>query len=69
MKTTAKFVQEIVVTDPDSKAEVQLSVFKHESGGMFAIDSSFIDQCFEEDEDVVIQDPFNTKVKTILTGI
>lgn len=44
MSSTAKFVKEIVVTDPDSKGEVHLAVYKHENGGMFALDSSFIDQ-------------------------
>lgn len=53
----AKFVKEIVVTDPDSGGEVHLSVFKHENGGMFAIDSSFIEQC-RPDEGDLIPDPF-----------
>jgi hypothetical protein len=44
MSTRAKFVREITVIDPDSKGEVELAVYKHENGGMFAIDSSYIDQ-------------------------
>ena len=55
---TAKFVKEITVIDPDSQGEVQLSVFKHDNGGMFALDSSYIDQNFEDDKDPVILDPF-----------
>ena len=55
---TAKFVTEITVVDPDSKADVEISVYKHENGGMFAIDSSFIDQYFDDDCDVCIRDPF-----------
>jgi len=57
---TAKFVTEITVVDPDSKGEVAMSVFKHnEGGGMFAVDSSYLDQCFEDDVDPVIPDPFS----------
>ena len=55
---SAKFVKEITVIDPDTKGEVQLSVFKHQRGGMFAIDSSYIEQNFEDDEDCLIPDPF-----------
>lgn len=56
----AKFVKEITVEDPDTKAPIELSVFKHvQSGGMFAIDSSYLDQCFEDDEPVIIPDPFS----------
>jgi len=56
---TAKFVKEITVTDPDSKGEVAMSVFKHDNGGMFALDSSFIEQVFPEDEQpLLIPDPF-----------
>jgi len=57
----ATFVKEITVQDPDSKGDVQLSVFKHENGGMFAVDSSFLDQCFDDDCDPLIPDPFFTK--------
>jgi hypothetical protein len=55
---TAKLVQEITVIDPDSKGDVQLTVYKHENGGMFAMDSSFLDQCCDDDSYPVIQDPF-----------
>ena len=54
----AYFVKEITVIDPDSKGEVELSVYKHENGGMFAMDSSFLDQCCDEDSYPVIPDPF-----------
>jgi len=57
----AYFVQEIKVIDPDSKGEVELSVYKHENGGMFAIDSSFLDQVARTDDfdRPIISDPFN----------
>jgi hypothetical protein len=55
---TAKFVKEIVVIDPDSKGEVSLSVFKHENGGMFALDNSYIEQVLPEEGECPIPDPF-----------
>jgi len=63
----ANFVTEITVTDPESGGNVELSVFKHENGGMFAIDSSYIDQVLDDDEEApFIQDPLeshNSSVK------
>ena len=55
---TAKFVIEVTVTDPDSNLPVELSVFKHDNGGMFAIDSSWLDQCTNDYEDPLMADPF-----------
>jgi len=46
----AYFVEEIVVTDPDSKGLVELEVYKHENGGMFAVDYSFLDQVARTDD-------------------
>ena len=54
----AKFVKEIVVTDPDTKGDVILEIYKHQNGGMFAMDSSFLEQCCDEDTFPVIPDPF-----------
>jgi hypothetical protein len=54
----AKFVKEIVVIDPDSQGEVSMSVFKHENGGMFALDSSYIEQVLPEEGECWIPDPF-----------
>jgi len=57
----AYFVTEISVIDPDSKGQVELSVYKHENGGMFAVDSSFLDQVVNTDEfdRPIIPDPFS----------
>jgi hypothetical protein len=55
----AKLFKEIEVIDPDTKGEVQLAVFKHQNGGIFAIDSSYIEQEFEDDNDPNIPDPFS----------
>jgi hypothetical protein len=63
---TAKFVREITVVDPDSKGDVQLSIYKHENGGMFAMDSSWLDQCTDEDNYPVIPDPFGEDSKVML---
>jgi len=55
---TAKFIKEITITDPNTKGDVQISVYKHENNGFFAIDSSYLDQCTDEDSYPVIPDPF-----------
>jgi hypothetical protein len=47
---TAQFVVELTVIDPDTKAPVELEVYKHENGGMFAVDSSFLDQVARTDD-------------------
>jgi metal-dependent HD superfamily phosphatase/phosphodiesterase len=61
MSNRAKFVKEIEIEDPDTGAPVQLEVYKHENGGMFAIDASFIDQVADETElmESIIMDPFS----------
>ena len=54
-------ITEVTVTDPSSGGEVQVSIFKDPtSGGMFGIDSSFIEQNFDEDEEVYVKTPFIT---------
>jgi hypothetical protein len=62
MSRIAKFVKEIVVKDPDTNGNVHLEVYKHEGGGMFAIDSSYLDGLSDHDErmDLSIPDPFAT---------
>ena len=60
MNTKAKFVREIEVEDPDSKDTVHMAVYKHENGGMFAVDSSYVEQVLAESDDGSLQiyDPF-----------
>jgi hypothetical protein len=59
---TALFVSQVTVTDPDTGNPVQVSIYKHEnSGGMFGVDSSFIEQNFEDDETPMVADPFNNE--------
>lgn len=54
----AKFVKEVIVEDPDG-GSISLAVYKHSNGGMFAIDSSFVEQIFEDDEIAIIPDPLD----------
>ena len=55
----AEFVKEITVTDPVSGLPVEISIFKHyEGGGMFGVDSSYLEQCFDDEVDPIIPDPF-----------
>jgi hypothetical protein len=56
--SNAKFVTEIVVTDPDSGGEVQMEIYKHENGGIFAVDSSYLEQCTDGDSYPIIPDVF-----------
>lgn len=62
----AQFSEEIVVIDPISKGEVHLSVFKHPNGGMFAMDSSYLEQEFEDDVDPLIPDPFSKDDNSVI---
>ncbi|WP_318515526.1 hypothetical protein [Photobacterium leiognathi] len=50
----AQFITEIEITDPDSQAPVQVAIYKHPNGGLFGLDSSYI----EQHEVTTISDPF-----------
>ncbi|KKN63533.1 hypothetical protein LCGC14_0501230 [marine sediment metagenome] len=56
---TAKHVKTVTVTDPDTRGNVEVAIFKHPNGGVFGMDQSYIDQMFEDEEKVIIFDPFN----------
>jgi hypothetical protein len=49
MISKAKFVKEIVVEDPDTGSLIE--IYKHQNGGMFGIDSSYVDQVLGEDDE------------------
>lgn len=67
---TATFIKEISIVDPDTKGTVHVSMFKHEqSGGIFGIDTSFLDQCFDDHERVMVADPLNKNCLVELDGI
>ena len=63
--TKAKYVQEITVTDPDTNAPVEIAIYKHENGGMFGVDSSYVEQEADENDDdnAIVPDVFNKKNK------
>lgn len=52
----AKFINEITVNDPEIGVDVQLEVYRHPNGSIFAIDASYLEQNFDDDEDPVIFD-------------
>jgi hypothetical protein len=57
----AKFVRLIGENDPDTGGHVEMAIYKHENGGLFAIDASFLDQVADEDDTedcYIIPDPF-----------
>lgn len=62
---TAKFVKDVTVIDPDTLGEVEVTIFKHENGGMFGIDASYIEQELEEDNEITV-DPFNVNESVLL---
>lgn len=67
---TAKFINSRITIDPDTGGDVNISMFKHEqSGGIFGIDTSFIVETFEDDEEVIIADPFNKGQEINLLGV
>ena len=57
----SKWICDVTVIDPDTKGEVEVSIFKHECGGMFGIDDSFIDNVLIDSKPSV-PDPFNKGV-------
>jgi metal-dependent HD superfamily phosphatase/phosphodiesterase len=57
----AKFVTEISIIDPDSKEPVDIEVYKHPNGGIFAIDSSYLEQNYDDDVNPNITDPFDVE--------
>jgi hypothetical protein len=61
MEAKAKHVTDIVIHDPDLGGDVVISIFKHENGGMFGVDSSYIDQVTPEDSEgnPVVNDPLS----------
>ena len=60
MSKDTLFVKEITVKDDKCELNVQLLIFKDcKSGGLFGIDSSFIEQNFEDDEVIKVVEPFN----------
>jgi len=57
---TAKYVKDIVIQDPDTGGDVDVTIFKHQNGGIFGMDTSYLDQVAEECSggNPVVNDPF-----------
>ena len=53
INATAKFVCETPVTDPDTGSIVHIAVYKQSNGGMFAIDSSYLDQIIDDENGII----------------
>lgn len=53
-----KFVREVWVIDPDTKLDVEITVFKLETGGMIGIDYSFL-----ANTDLPVYSPFDENIK------
>lgn len=63
----AFYVNGIMETDPDTGNLVELTVYKHENGGMFALDSSWILNEFDHDEDkCIVPNPFDLTGETFV---
>jgi len=61
-KVKSIYIEEYIVIDPDTGSDVHIEIYKDvESGGLFAIDSSFIEQISHE-----IPSPFNSNTALIL---
>lgn len=65
IKNKAKYVTSIDVRDPDTNALIEMSVYKHNNGGMFAIDFSYLEQNFEDDENIIVPDMFSDELTIV----
>jgi len=63
----AKHIKDIIVIDPDSGGEVEVSIFKHPGGGLFGLDTSYIEQVLDDEtvDELQIPDPFDQSMKNI----
>lgn len=60
-----KYLQDVDILDPDSKGYVTLSVYKDpKSGGVFAIDSSYLDQVTD-----IVPLPFTKSMEDIIEWV
>jgi len=50
MAIKANYIKDIVIQDPDTGGYVEVTLFKHEFGGIFGLDASWIEQVAEEDD-------------------
>lgn len=65
----AEYVTWTEVRDPDVDVMVEICIFKHDNGGMFSVDASFLEQNFEDQDDCIVPDVFNNDCYVKLNGI
>jgi len=65
----ATFIKEITIIDPQSRLPVEVSMFKHQNGGIFGIDSSYITSVLCEERTPSINDPLEPNGIVILKDI
>jgi len=65
----ARFFVEVTVIDPKSNLPVEVSMFKHQNGGIFGIDSSYITSVLCEEGTPSINDPLEPNDIVILKDI
>ena len=67
LPTATPFI-EVIVRDPVSGGDVEVQMYRHQNGGIFGIDSSYLSACGSgietvdeknADSDAIILDPFN----------
>jgi len=56
----AHYIKDIVIQDPDTGGDVDVTIFKHQNGGIFGMDASYLDQAAHECSggSPVVPDPF-----------
>ena len=54
----AYFVTQVTVKDPETGGNVELEVYKHQNGGLFAMDASYLESESDDDSNMVMNDPF-----------
>jgi hypothetical protein len=67
----ADYIKDIVIQDPDTGGDVEVTLFKHECGGIFGLDASWIEQVAGEDSqgNPIIMDPFSESFGNMTTLI
>ena len=65
---TATYIKDIVIQDPDTGGDVEVTVFKHQNGGIIAFDASYLDQVAPECSggNPVVNDPFGEVVNDLV---
>jgi len=63
------FIEEVTVIDPQDKLPVEVSMFKHENGGIFGVDSSYISQVLTDDTTPFVNDPLEPNALVLLKDV